>query len=107
MSDSQRSGPASTWPSSLPAWNSSIRWVVPGRAPLAIIINPPHAPSLQLGYVHRDIKPENLLIDRLGHVKLADFGTCVKMDADGNIKSKTAIGTPEYIAPEVGAAARP
>jgi len=27
-----------------------------------------------LGYIHRDLKPENFLIDRFGHLKLADFG---------------------------------
>ena len=32
-----------------------------------------------LGYIHRDVKPDNLLVHASGHIKLADFGTCVKM----------------------------
>ncbi|KAK6011085.1 protein kinase domain protein, partial [Ostertagia ostertagi] len=54
-----------------------------------------------MGYIHRDVKPDNMLISRSGHIKLADFGTCVKMNKNGVIKCSTAVGTPDYIAPEI------
>ncbi|XP_072353934.1 citron Rho-interacting kinase-like isoform X2 [Scyliorhinus torazame] len=55
----------------------------------------------QIGYVHRDIKPENILIDRTGHIKLADFGSVAKLNTNKMVSSKLPVSTPDFMAPEV------
>ena len=52
----------------------------------------------QVNFIHRNIKPENIIIEKNGYPKLIDFSFCKMMSND---KTKTLIGTPYYIAPEV------
>lgn len=53
--------------------------------------------------VHRDIKPSNIILDHLQRVKIADFGLASateKADAESNNRTRVAIGTPDFLAPE-------
>jgi serine/threonine protein kinase len=54
------------------------------------------------GVIHRDIKPANILINQEGTVKVADFGLAKMNDASqrGLTKTNTAMGTPDFVAPE-------
>jgi serum/glucocorticoid-regulated kinase 2 len=50
--------------------------------------------------IYRDLKPENILLDYTGHIALCDFGLC-KLNMEGDERTNTFCGTPEYLAPEL------
>lgn len=54
------------------------------------------------GFSHRDLKPENILLDKMYDIKIVDFGfACPLSGRDESGFSRSVIGTPGYMAPEI------
>jgi serine/threonine protein kinase len=53
------------------------------------------------GIVHRDIKPSNILLDKAGHVKVADFGIAKMVGQSTELTvAGSVMGSPQYLSPE-------
>ena len=48
----------------------------------------------------RDIAARNVLVFNHECIKLADFGSCIRLVKD-KVSSQIAVGTPDYISPEI------
>lgn len=78
------------------------RKALPYRTVISIAIQIVEAlrASYQLDVIHGDIKPSNLLVDRLGTVKLSDFGLARRTDEQED-EPLGLRGTPNYLSLEL------
>ncbi len=53
-----------------------------------------------MGIYHRDLKPSNIMVDKGGTAKIIDFGVARHIGDARFTSIGTAVGTPQYMAPE-------
>ena len=53
------------------------------------------------GYIHGDVKPGNWMLAANGHVTLIDLGGARRIHDEATLESRSLVGTPAYMAPEL------
>jgi len=53
------------------------------------------------GLIHRDLKPQNIILPADGRIRLLDFGIAKVTQLADLTRTGTALGSPEYMAPEL------
>ncbi|MEX5635481.1 serine/threonine-protein kinase [Parafrankia sp. FMc2] len=73
-------------------------WVVCIAAQICAVLSHAHA----IPVIHRDLKPQNVMVDRVGTVKVLDFGIATVLGTDVTRLTTTGqmLGTRPYMSPE-------
>ncbi|MFQ5720933.1 MAG: protein kinase [Candidatus Aminicenantales bacterium] len=58
------------------------------------------AEAHRLGVVHRDLKSKNIMVDKVGNVRIMDFGLARSLEARATTETGAMLGTPHYMSPE-------
>lgn len=80
--------------------DSGVRFALPKSLDLMIKLLDALDYAHSQGIVHRDIKPANIMIDKVGKLKLTDFGVVKFVDSQEGTQAGTMVGTPGYMSPE-------
>ena len=78
------------------------RFTVPDATKLVLEVARGLQAAHEKGVIHRDVKPENVLVTTSGQVKVSDFGLAKDQNLDPLTMEGSFIGTPLYMAPEIG-----